>query len=367
MLNLKRLILLIFGLLISGRAMSYTRYLDDTRDHIRLTDSEEVIIVYCSMSGDEYGSVIDAIFAWNDPSGAYDRIEYTTTYADCGDVHISDAKIDRWSHIAGWPAGHSYLDGFPGISKIDWVVATGSVQDFDIGFDRDRQVYASRETDTNLSIQEILIHEFGHPLGMDHENDEMSVMCSKDTCGKMAAEDIYGNTDAVTHYDSNFADDTEYMFKYQNNGATGRIDPYASAWYYDGSAGKGVRFYNHNSPPIEKCPGDWIWVNFSIGNKGKVAFTSANPISYGIYFSAYNTIGTGISIRARVGSAWDCGQGCHFQVGNKQVYLPTNLLPGWTYNVGVILDYNNDYIEDNEYNNSSNLGLRVKIKTTGCG
>lgn len=219
-------IIVLLWTLFAHQVLAHHRWLDGTGDHIKLWGLEDVTIIYCSMSMDHKDAINRAAFTWNDPVGTYDQIELYVTYDSCSSIEIK--RLDNWSTISGWSSNADFLDGGDGIINVDWVIATGQIESFDIGFDRELNV-TEDELSANKTGQEVIIHEFGHALGMDEEDDEMTIMHPSLAAGKMGYRSHDGGGHTSVRSNSIWPDDMAYMMLYQESPNEGNIDPFTSA------------------------------------------------------------------------------------------------------------------------------------------
>ncbi len=336
----------------SYHALSYSKWIDYSgdNDHLKLWGEETVSIINCSMSSTEKDAAYDAAFTWNDPVGTLDLFAMTENTNPCP---ITIDMDDHSSTISGWPAGNSFLDGGMGIIYIHQYIPTGRIEGFDVGFNRDLVVTAD-ETSADWTSLGVILHEFGHAAGMAHESRYMSVMNDGYVKGKMGYRSHTGTVHSSVSSNSIWPDDMQYMIDYQESSNVGTIDPFASGWYWDATSSRGRRIYA-STMSLQKCRGNTITVDFTVGNKGK---QTIGEVSYGVYFSSDKTINNTDTL-ARAGSFWNFGRS--HQRLSRSVTVPNSLSLNTKYYVGVIVDYNNTLSEDNHYNNSSYLNYEVNI------
>ncbi len=340
--------------------LGWKKLYDPNGDHIRLTHEETVRIANCSMYTTHVDAVQDAVWTWNDPTGILNLLIPEESSLPCSNVSWN--RTDDQSWIIGFPGGDPRLEGHAGIIRCDTYVSTGKIKTFDIGFNRDAVTTVPDERTSYLSAREILIHEFGHAMGIDDHNDPWSVMCPAGTCGKTGKMSHQGTTHNLANYETIFPDDLAYLVAVHSDSSSGTIDPFTSAWRINDTTKKPERIYSDKAEenPLQVCRGQSINVTFTLGNKGK---QRTPQIDYGIFFSSDKIIAA-TDFQGRWG--WIDNYGNEQNTIDRPVTVPNNLIPGQSYYVGVIIDYNNAYSEDIHYNNSSYLGLKVTVKTTGC-
>lgn len=152
-------------------------------------------------------------------------------------------------------------------------------------------------------------------------------------------------------------DDAYFAFKYHGSSNAGFPDPLVSPWRFRNGAMELV----HVNEKHTLCPGSTLTVRFSYGNKGRISISSSEPAKAAIYFSANPIIS--IYDRAAYTGIIFWGSSGTFGTTQRTVTVP-NLSAG-TYHVGVVVDMDDEFGEDEEYNNSTPLGVQVTIPS-GC-
>jgi hypothetical protein len=190
---------------------------------------------------------------------------------------------------------------------------------------------------------------------MNHVNTLMTVMCNiSPTCGKYGARAaptgvFFGNTESL------HPDDVHFAAQWHGTSG-GAIDMGASAWFFNGAT-----FTRLNSGlTLTFCPGQMVPVSFSHAIKGKNNIPLSNPMPGRIVFSSNTTISALDTTGGTVVLAGNRGQ---FFSNQVPVMVPS-LAPG-TYELGLVIDPANAFVETDEGNNTTLLNLRVRVPS-GC-
>lgn len=241
----------------------------------------------------------------------------------------------------------------------------------DIGFDADED-YSTTHTATNTigyggdyrAFIPVVLHELGHALGLNHENDEYNIM--GDDWSHMGC-----NGGELKYYPGEDACDGA-VFLYGNN-PTAFEDVSVSHWRYKGhdsgdsaySAHKrtaildstGVELSKLSSSaadPIYKVSsGQTIQVVFTYENNGR---HDQSPI-VGYYHSGNNIISTGDTL---LGTRTPLLGRNDVYTFTNTVTLPGGLTSGHTNAVGVVIDKDNAISEVNEANNAAYILIYIK-------
>jgi hypothetical protein len=216
------------------------------------------------------------------------------------------------------------------------------------------------ELDSRIGAREVLIHELGHVLGADHEDDVMSAMCTAPvSCGKVGRRSASGGVGAPDiRSETRLPDDVAFAVNYHSSAEAGRIDAFASPWRY--SSGPSLNY----SPTVTRtlCPGQSTTVRFGVGNLGKVNISSANPVNLRMVISTDSAISTADATVA-TGTFWATIG--FFGSLEWTVTIPNVPSRASAYHIGVIADPTNTRTEDDEFNNGTQTGLRIMVPT-GC-
>ncbi len=263
-------ILCFAGSLADDNVYAWQKWRDPSGDHLRIYEQKSFRIDRCTMTDEKAIRVIDAVDTWNNPRGMGDMFAYTFK-ADC------KRKLGNGNwEIHGVPSNHPELNygKYDGITKCDSNEATGELKECDILFDRGLPYELTDELeDHKATILSVMIHELGHVLGMGHESTKMTIMHESGKTGLF--RNATTNGIKAFYMDGLAPDDINYMVKFYPSSNTGKLDAFASAWYWNEDYHYTARIWSYwkdgKSPDVKKvCPGESVDVSFSIGNKGKV-------------------------------------------------------------------------------------------------
>lgn len=309
--------------------------------------------------GSTEDAVIDfAVAGWNNVFGMWDRFNAPVNGDNNCDVPA--ASSGSWQ-LALVPANDALLDGNAGMaSSVSPADCTnnGAMLGASVVVDQTLSLTALNELSQTLGARETLIHELGHVLGANHEDGNMTVMCTSTagSCGKVGRFSSGGGVGTPDiRSEALLPDDVDFAFQYHASTQTGNIDAIVSPWRY--SSGP-VRNYGPTTRTL--CPGQTTTVQFSYGNRGKVNIAQASPVGLRVVLSSNTTISTS-DVTALNGTFW--GDSGFFGTTTWTITVPT--LAAGTYHVGIISDPTNARTEDDEWNNAAETGLRITIPT-GC-
>ena len=300
--------------------------------------------------------------AWNSIVGAFDRFSSTDGDNNC----VITSADGRWE-IGIVPATDPLLDGNAGLASI-WVPVdsngdpictnNGRATGASVVVDQTLPLGPLDELDTRLGARETLIHELGHVLGALHEEDVISVMCTSTfgSCGKVGRRSGDSSSSLGNRSETQLPDDTAFATTYHASTNAGNTDLVTSPWRMTSN---GPRL-NHTGSPRVLCPGATTSVRFSFGNMGKVNVPSFNPADISIVMSTNDYISVA-DTEVTTGTVW--GASGSFGTFTWNFTVPS-LSPN-TYHVGVMVDTDKDFVEDDEFNNASETGLQIRIPS-GC-
>jgi hypothetical protein len=299
----------------------------------------------------------EAIEQWYyNPSPFY----FFTEYGE-GGVDADNSQNEVW-----FSDDQSLLDGAPA-TCIVWsrgTEITAADVIFDVDFDFTVSDSPSRSiayTGSERTFVSTSIHELGHALGLNHENDEYSQMGESWT-------HVNRNGDTLHFYPGEDASDGA-VFLY-GSVASGYQDVSVCHWKYLGRDGEysthqRTKVYNSSGgnldvhpgteedPAYEVTKGTVVKPEFTFENNGR---TTQTPL-VGWYLSSNNTISTSDTLLTT--SSPEIGRN-NVYVTNRSVTLPSNLTSGAYYWLGVVIDKDDTLSEVREANNATHIRIYVK-------
>ncbi|MGH9630741.1 MAG: matrixin family metalloprotease, partial [Bryobacteraceae bacterium] len=184
-------------------------------------------------------------------------------------------------------------------------------------------------TGAPFNIEGVALHEFGHVLGLGHENDAMTTMNS-----------VYPNSGPFGVYKEwepfgNDRSGARFLYPDSTTGTDLAASPLKRA-----SAGQSGLV----ASPDSASRGSSVTIEFSFSNLG----TTKQTFNIGFYLSTDNYIGTNDRLLATNTGAW-CDPG-FTGTFSRTLTIPSNIPPG-TYYLGLRLDDRNQVPETNGGNN----------------
>jgi hypothetical protein len=207
------------------------------------------------------------------------------------------------------------------------------IHEADVEFDVDEAWYTGNfsYTSSNIHFRLVAVHEFGHAMGLLHEDRRLARMNS-----------FYPNGGPITRdkFVRAIADDRAgARFLYAQDG-TARADLVASNYERTGSGTS-----NLVDSPSSASRGSTITVEFTFMNIGSA---NSGEFNIGFYLSSNDTITTSDRLLAtNVGASANAGGLVTF---SRSLTIPNNVTPG-TYYIGILLDKDNDVTEWSDGNN----------------
>jgi hypothetical protein len=189
------------------------------------------------------------------------------------------------------------------------------------------------------SFEGVALHEFGHALGLLHENRWMATMNS-----------YYPNSGPLGYYKEwdPYGDDrggSRYLYP---DGTT-ETDVAGSAFKRTGTGTSGLV-----SSPSSAARGSYVTIQFTFSNLS----TAAKTFNIGFYLSSNNNISTGDRLLGtNYGASGSAGATGTF---SRTLYIPTSVTPG-TYYLGFLIDPSNAMAEANEGNNNQPMPRTITI------
>lgn len=247
-----------------------------------------------------------------------------------------------------WDADMS-LDGTLAVTHMRttcyWLFGTHTwIDEADIGFNQKYSWSTGSYSYSNpngapYSFESTALHELGHVLGLNHENDVMATLNSH-----YPNSGPFGNS---KEWDS-YADDCQGV-RYLYPESSTDIDIACSVLKRTGSGSSGL-----TSSPTTAAKGSSVTIEYTFSNLG----TSRIDFNIGYYLSTDATISTGDTRLAT-------NTGAYAGAGSTGTYTKTLTIPSstatGTYYLGLIVDYNNAVTESNESNNACPMPRTIYI------
>ena len=218
------------------------------------------------------------------------------------------------------------------------------------------------ELNINVGARGILLHEMGHALGMEHQNDGvMQIMCDAgNPCsGKYGPWDSFG-----TMFDSAQSlhpDDANFGITMHHDNWSAE-DVAVSPWLKNGSTLLSEFTHPALGPTfLQLCRGDSFTAHVSIGFPGRIDIPGNNPYGASVVLSSDDLI----AASDIVASSWNVSgsHGVFFTPALDSV-VPPGTPPGH-YTVGFLVDPDNLRQESWEGNNGTRLNLLIEVQNCG--
>ena len=206
------------------------------------------------------------------------------------------------------------------------------------------------------------IHELGHALGLDHEDDEYNMMGTSYThLGCNAGTLIFGPGEDASDgavflyglYSEDYEDVGVTHWKYLGRDGHGYSTHTRTVVKNSSGTTLAVHAGTEDDPCYEVTSGQIVKVEFTLENNGK---HTQSPL-VGYYLSSNNNISTHDTLLATRTPT----------IGRNSVYttdytvtLPGTLISGHTYYLGIIMDKDDTISEVREGNNATYVGIYVK-------
>jgi len=189
------------------------------------------------------------------------------------------------------------------------------------------------------NFEEVALHEFGHALGLNHEDRWMATMNS-----------VYPNSGTLGYYKENDpnADDRLGARSLYADGTT-ETDVAGSAFKHTTSSHSGLV-----SSPSSVDAGHSVTIEFTFMNLG----TSKKTFDIGFYLSTNDYISTSDKLLGtNYGASANSGGGGTF---SRTLTIPSSTTPG-TYYIGFLIDPSGAMSEANEGNNNQPMPRSIKV------
>ncbi len=294
-----------------------------------------------------------------------------TLVSNTGGVALSNGQNEVWgsTDTAGILQGAPAIAYTPSTCLRFAGITVSGIDETDVIFDYSSPWrWTTSTTKTNLilyggslrALHTTGVHEFGHSLGLSHENDEYNIM-GRDF------EHLYANGSTASGYLGEDAADATVALYGLRSGAF--EDVALVHWRWSGRSGE---YSDHDRTRLFSCSGlelprttiggepgyrvnrgQCVQLELTYENNGR-AFQSGIAARY--YISTNDYIST-FDRQIGVGN-WNLGRA---QVATTRVTLtvPNDLTPARNYWIGGVLDPNNAIREFNESNNATYIPIRI--------
>ncbi|MBI5366325.1 MAG: matrixin family metalloprotease [Planctomycetes bacterium] len=296
---------------------------------------------------------------WNsNPS----QFNFSVSWGDSS-VSTSNSQSETWAQDEG--------TNDPPAECVQQVYSSGRLYSADVIFyNRSDFTWSTSTTASTLweyggsrrSYHTTAIHEFGHALGLDHEDDEYNAMgedwthihvnngvsrCYPGEDASDGAVSIYGTDSSagqdvsVSHWKWSGRDDG-----YSEHTKTKIYDASGVELGYVSEDGGDTRRY-------QVYPGQVVQVEFTFENNGR---STQSSVAVGYYVSSNDNISTGDT---RVDTrTLGLGRNDVYTIKNT-LTIPSSLTVGNDYYVGAIADYSGGISEFDESNNAAYIPIEV--------
>lgn len=266
---------------------------------------------------------------WNGMWGMW--LEYDYSFSSYSSFSLGDGD----NNVAFVSAADA--DGAWGVT---WVRHSGSdILEADVMFNADigwnTGAQDERERDTSRpAFRKVVVHEFGHALGLDHYCSELAVMAQG-----YAGHVWYGGSATYRHHPT--PDDCQgarHIYPYPSNS---EID--AALTNFEMHGGCNSHVWRSNSATTTVPAGNTVNVEYTVCNPGNVGinFNLGVYLSTNDYISTYDTYIGGFSYYLPAHYAWE---------RDKTFTIPSSVNSN-TYYIGALVDTNNTLPEARETNN----------------
>jgi len=271
----------------------------------------------------------NGIGRWNGMWGMWLEFDYSfvgdTTYSN-GDGQNS--------------VGFVSAEDIDGVWGLTWTRYSGSeILETDVTFNADigwnTGAQDERVVDTSApAFRKVVVHEFGHALGLGHYCSELAQMAQGYT-----GHIYHGGSAVYRHHPT--PDDAEGARAQYPFPANSERD--AALTNHEMSGACGSQIWRNNSDVTTVSPGDTTDVEYTVENLGNVGinFSAGIYLSTNEYISKYDTYLRGFGYYLPAHFAWE---------RDKTVTIPASVAPGMYY-IGVVVDGDNELAEARESNN----------------
>jgi hypothetical protein len=286
-------------------------------------------------------SAEDALYRWDVvPCSSFDFYfnNEDRNRCDRGTACIgTDGNAVEWENFSDGVCSDP-ASGALAITRLNWLIDFCNA---DVLFNNQKSWTTSNRdytTGSPYNFNTVAIHEFGHVVGLEHENDNVATMNS-----------IYHAYAHKIH-----ANDKGGLRNLYSVGGCSNVDIAPTNWKKTTSAAVAATLV---SSPTSANTGQTISMEWTQENHG----TQTATFDIGFYLSTNSTISTGDTLLATNSGAWLTRE--WVLTGSRNVTIPSNTREG-TYWLGVYLDYNAKVTESNEGNNALAHPRSIFIRDT---
>jgi len=310
---------------VSGSAFGY-----DPKSYTWPSDPNMRVASISFPSGSTWRSDLEnGMGRWNGMWGMWLEFDYSFV----GDVTYSNGD---GNNSVGFVSDED-IDGYWGLtwtdSDGDEIVETDITFNVDISWNTGAQDERTRD-ETQPSFRKVVVHEFGHSLGLKHYCAELAQMAQG-----YAGHVWYGGNSTYRHHPS--PDDCQgarFQYPYPSNSEE---DATLMNFEMDGACDSET--WRNNSVITTVSAGGEVDVEYTVCNVGNVGIN----FSLGVYLSSNDYISTsdtyigGFSYYLPAHYAWE---------RDKTFSIPSSVSPG-TYYIGAVVDIGSILSEVRESNN----------------
>lgn len=300
-------------------------------------------------------ALTESISRWNtNPSNFYFNLTY-----DDSSVGLNNGENEVW-----FSNDNNVLSGAPAICYT-WRNSSGTIRESDVIFDN-RIAYTPYTSKSSLygygggsrPFQTTSVHEFGHALGLQHENRYYNVMGEDYThihtnagvARSYPGEDASNGAVAMYGLYSSPLDDLSVVH-WKWSSADGEYSRHTRTQMYNSSGLLLSSFSDAGEPRYNVNRGQQVQVELTYENNG----AATQDIDVGHYISTNDNITTTDTLIRQ--GPFTLARSTPYTI-RTTVTIPSNLATG-NYYVGAIVDRTNGVSEQYEDNNSTYIAIRV--------